>query len=257
MNSGDRSPICLWSGPRNVSTAMMYSFAQLDDVAVVDEPLYGHYLRITGRNHPGREQVMASMNCDGELVMQSLIDRSRKPTTPRLFLKHMAHHLVELDSRFLHSTCNVFLIRDPLEMLPSLTIQLPDADLADTGLKKQWELFVQLRQSGATPVVVDSRELLLNPDRVLRQLCHAIGISYSTSMLEWPAGPREEDGVWATHWYHAVHTSRGFDPYREKTDFPVHLQSLLDECVPWYQKLKQHALRAIPEGDDSESARSA
>ena len=231
----------------------MYSFAQLDRVGVVDEPLYGHYLRVTGADHPGRGDVIAAMNCDGEEVMRQLLLRQRTHPSPRLFLKHMAHHLVDIDTSFLEHTTNVLLIRDPREMLPSLTVQLPDAGLDDTGLERQWRLFEQLRSLGRTPVVVDSRELLLDPPGVLRALCRRVGVDYARGMLSWPAGPRPEDGVWAPHWYEAVHRSRGFHPYRPKSGFPPHLGALLDECEPWYLRLYEHALRARPDGDKSDS----
>ena len=249
-------PICLWSGPRNVSTALMYSFAQLAGVRVVDEPLYGHYLRVSGADHPGRDEVIAAMNCDGDDVMRELLEEQRRDPSRRLFLKHMAHHLVGLDTSFLERTSNVFLVRDPREMLPSLTIQLPHAGLEDTGLKRQWQLFDRLRANGPAPVVVDARELLLDPAGVLRALCREVGVTYSDDMLSWPAGPRQEDGVWAPHWYDAVHKSRGFQPYRPKTGFPEDLEALLDECEPWYRRLYDHALRARPDGDNSESTRS-
>ena len=142
--------ICLWSGPRNVSTALMYSFAERDDTRVVDEPLYGHYLRVTGTEHPGRDEVIAAMDCDGDRVMRQLLDR-HEPDKDYLFLKQMAHHLVDVDTGFLELTRNIFLIRDPQQMLPSLTIQLPDAGLEDTGLKKQWFLYQQLVDAGQDP----------------------------------------------------------------------------------------------------------
>lgn len=236
--------ICLWSGPRNVSTALMYSFAQREDTRVVDEPLYGHYLRVTGAAHPGREQVMASMNCDGNAVMQSLLHPARAADRPVLFLKHMAHHLVDIDTGFLKETHNVFLIRDPLEMLPSLTIQLPHATLADTGLAVQSRLYDELRDQGQQPAILDSRELLLNPRRVLAELCDKLGIRFDPRMLSWPRGPIPEDGVWAQHWYHAVHQSTGFAAYRPKRNFPAQLRSLLAECSPHYEKLFAHAIRA-------------
>ncbi|MGB5411941.1 MAG: hypothetical protein WBN09_10460 [Woeseiaceae bacterium] len=242
--------ICLWSGPRNVSTALMYSFAQRDDVRVVDEPLYGHYLRVSQAPHPGSDDVQRAMNCDGNAVMRELLQR---PTSARLFLKHMAHHLVDLDLGFLERTCNVFLIRDPREMLPSLHIQLPDARLADTSLKQQWELFSDLSAVGQDPAVLDSRELLLDPESVLRRLCEKLGLGFQKRMLQWQAGPRKEDGVWAPHWYHAVHASSGFAPYVPKQGFPKQLQPLLNECNPWYEKLYEHAIRVTPSGDRIES----
>lgn len=243
------TPICLWSGPRNVSTALMYSFAQRDDITVVDEPLYGHYLRVSGAEHPAAAEVMAAMDCDGDAVMRHLLARQAATPHPRLFIKHMAHHLVEIDLGFLARTANVFLVRDPREMLPSLTIQVPDAGLADTGLKRQWQLFDELASAGQPPAILDARELLLDPQGVLRQLCEHLSLAFTPAMLEWPAGPRPEDGVWAPHWYHAVHRSTGFSPYRPKVEFPGRLQGLLDECLPWYDRLFENAIRARTDGD--------
>jgi hypothetical protein len=222
----------------------MYSFAQHPAVQVVDEPLYGHYLRVTGADHPGREEIMASVSCDGNAVMRDLIRRQRADESVRLFLKNMAHHLVDLDLRFLGQVENVFLVRDPREMLPSLTIQLPRATLADTGLKQQWLLYEGLRAAGSRPAIIDARELLLDPAGVLAQLCNWIGLSFDTAMLSWPEGPSTQDGVWAPYWYHAVHRSTGFGHYVAKTGFPDRLLDLLDECKPWYDKLYRHALRA-------------
>ena len=242
-------PICLWSGPRNVSTALMYSFAALSGVGVVDEPLYGHYLRVSGAEHPGREDIVNAMNCDGNAVIRDLMTRQDADDSRVLFLKHMAHHLVDLDLDFLRSTRNIFLIRDPEEMLPSLTIQLPQATLADTGLLRQWELFNDLVSEDQHPVILDSRQLLLNPEKVLRELCARLDVDFELGMLAWEAGARAEDGVWAPHWYHAVHKSTGFAAYEAKSGFPDHLRALLDECSPYYEKLYQHALRADAAGD--------
>ena len=243
--------ICLWSGPRNVSTALMYSFAQRQDVRVVDEPLYGHYLRVTDADHPGREDVLEAMNCDGNQVMRNLLLQQEREAPVRLFLKHMAHHLVDIDLGFLDEVCNVFLIRDPREMLPSLTIQLPHAQLRDTGLRRQWRLYEQLAAAGRAPVVLDSRELLIDPGSVLAQLCADVGLVYDDAMLHWPAGPRAEDGVWAPHWYHAVHQSTGFAPYRPKAAFPHELEELLADCRPWYDRLFENALTGSAPGEKS------
>lgn len=243
------TPICLWSGPRNVSTALMYSFAQRDDIRVVDEPLYGHYLRASGADHPARDEIMASMDSDGDAVMRTLIELQQQDSSHRLFLKHMAHHLVDLDLGFLEETSNIFLIRDPREMLPSLTIQLPHATLRDTGLKRQWQLFEDLRRAGQAPVVLDSRELLLDPTGVLTKLCNQLGLEFNPCMLSWEAGRRSEDGVWAPYWYHVVHQSTGFAPYRPKNAFPDRLIGLLNECQPWYDRLFENALTSSTPGD--------
>ena len=237
-------PICLWSGPRNVSTALMYGFAQLSSVRVIDEPLYGHYLRVSGADHPGREEVMGAMNCDGDATMRDLLQQQALDSSHTFFIKHMAHHLVDLDLGFLNSVKSIFLVRDPRAMLPSLTIQLPHASLVDTGLQRQWELFKELSDAGQRPIVLDSRELLLNPAAVLQSLCLHLGLTFEASMLTWEAGPRPEDGVWAPHWYHAVHKSTGFAPFVPKSTFPNHLQALLNDCMPFYEKLFEHALRA-------------
>jgi hypothetical protein len=227
----------------------MYSFAQRRDVRVVDEPLYGHYLRVSGADHPGRQKVMGAMNCDGAAVMGDLLLQQVHEQPRVLFIKHMAHHLHSLDLSFLKETRNVFLVRDPREMLPSLTIQLPEATLSDTGLRRQWELFKELADQGRNPAILDARELLLNPQGVLRQLCTHLDLEFDPGMLTWKAGARAEDGVWAPHWYHAVHQSTGFSAYQAKTEFPEHLQSLLNECRPWYEKLYAYSLRADAAGE--------
>ncbi len=221
----------------------MYSFAERADTRVVDEPLYGHYLKVTGAIHPGRDEVLAVANCDGNAAMRELLT---KPEGERriLFMKQMAHHLIDIDEYFLRQTQNVILIRDPGEMLPSLTVQLPNATLRDTGLKLQCELYERLMSDKQLPIVIDSRELLLDPAGVLQKLCKHLDLDYTADMLRWPAGPRKEDGVWARYWYHNVHKSHGFSPYVAKTSFPRHLKALLSECRPWYDKLYAHAIRA-------------
>jgi hypothetical protein len=235
--------INVWSGPRNVSTALMYSFAQRTDTRVVDEPLYGHYLRVSHAPHPGADEVMAQMRTDAAQVIDEVIlgpcDR------PVLFLKQMAHHLVDLDRTFLAHTVNVLLIRDPVQMLPSLAKNLDAPVLRDTGLALQSELFDHLRGLGQRPPVLDAREVLLNPRKVLGALCAATSIAFDEAMLQWQAGPRAEDGVWAKYWYDAVHQSTGFQPYREKREaFPAHLEPLLAECRPHYERLAQYVIRA-------------
>ncbi len=231
--------ICLWSGPRNVSTALMYSFAQRRDTQVLDEPLYAHYLATTGVEHPGREEVLAAMDTDGERVVREVVlGPARRPV---LFMKQMAHHLVGLDRAFLAATDNVLLIRDPAEVLTSLAHQLAEPRLADTGLAVQAELLEDLDQ----PLVVDSRELLLDPPGVLSQLCAGLGLEFDAAMLSWPAGPRPEDGVWAPHWYANVHRSSGFKPYRPKREpLPARLGPVLAACRPYYERLYRRAIRA-------------
>ena len=233
----------MWSGPRNVSTALMYSFRQRVDTVVVDEPLYGHYLKTTGAGHPGAREVMEVMDGDGERVVREVI---LGPCERRIhFFKNMAHHLPGLDPGFLDSITNVLLIRNPTEMLPSLAKQLPSPTLRDTGLREQAGILDSILARGGKPIVLDVRRLLLDPPEVLRRVCSRLGIPFDKAMLSWPAGPKPEDGVWAKHWYHNVHASTGFAPYEPRKDhFPARLKPLLEECLPLYERLRDYAIGA-------------
>ena len=239
--------INLWSGPRNVSTALMYSFAQRADTRVVDEPLYAHYLVASGADHPGREDVLAWQDSHAERVIERVLlapcDR------PILFFKQMAHHLVpDVDRAFLSRTKNVLLVRDPREMLPSLAETLSAPTLRDTGLAMQEELLSELDRKGQDPPVLDARELLTDPRAVLGELCRRLEIGFDEAMLSWEPGPRPEDGIWARHWYANVHRSKGFEPYRPKrATFPRELEPLLAECAPRYERLVARAIKAPSE----------
>ncbi len=233
----------MWSGPRNVSTALMYSFRQRADTIVVDEPLYGHYLRVTGADHPGDKEVMAHMDCDGERVVRKVILGPCERSVH--FFKNMAHHLVDLDRSFLSRITNALLIRHPEEMLPSLAKRLPDPTLCDTGLVQQTEILDVILQSNKEPVVLDARKLLMNPRGVLEQACQKLGIPFEEAMLNWPAGPKPEDGIWARYWYENVHASTTFARYRPKANpFPERLKPLLEECLPLYERLREYAIAA-------------
>lgn len=233
--------ISAWSGPRNVSTALMYSFAQRADTEVVDEPFYGHYLHHVPVEHPGRGEVLEAMETNGLLVMEDLLKNGQKPIR---FLKNMAHHWVALDHELLEHFTNILLIRDPHEMLPSLIKQLPHADLDDTALNKQVTLFDHLSRKGKKPLIIDSKHVLLNPKKTLTKLCELLDIPFHQNMLHWQPGPRPEDGPWAKYWYKTVHASKGFEPYKQKKEpFPVALQPLLKICQPYYDYLYHHALK--------------
>lgn len=233
----------LWSGPRNVSTAIMYAFAQRPDTRVVDEPLYGHYLAVSGAEHPGREAVLAAMDHDGERVVREVIlGRTDRPVT---LFKQMAHHLTGLDWGFLARTANVLLVREPADVVRSLRHQIPEPRLEDTGMAVQSRLFGHLQTLGQDVPVLDARELLRDPRHVLGQLCSRLGLEFDPAMLEWEAKPLPEDGVWAPHWYHNIHLSTGFQPYAEKTEpVPPELVPLVEECRPYYDELLKVAIRA-------------
>jgi len=243
----DTKRICLWSGPRNVSTALMYAFAQRSDTLVIDEPLYAHYLyrkygsQALGSTHPATAEVMASMSKDGAQVIEQVILGPCE--TPVLFMKQMAHHLINIDRSFLQHTCNVLLIRDPREMLPSLAKVIGTPTLADTGFATQYDLLTDLRAVGQCPPILDARLLLENPFSVLSQLCQQIGLQFECAMLSWKAGGNPADGVWAPYWYQNVHESTGFAPYRPKSEpFPAELESLLAVCLEYYETLRANAI---------------
>jgi hypothetical protein len=236
--------LSVWSGPRNVSTALMYSFRQRQDTKVFDEPLYGHYLKTFDMKHPGYEEVIEAMDCNGKNVIENEL---LGPLHGRsvLFFKNMAHHLRGLDDlSFLDELTNVLLTRDPKEMLPSLAKKLPEPSLSDTGLVEQVHLLERMENNRNKPIVLDARELLLNPEGVLRQLCGRLDIPFDKAMLQWPAGPKPEDGIWEKYWYQNVHTSTSFKPYRAKTKpFPERIRPLLEECKPLYDRLYHYALK--------------
>ena len=234
--------IFMWSGPRNISTALMYSFAQRDDTRVVDEPLYAHYLNVTGALHPGREEVLAEQDNDGDEVLRRLL--SDPLDRPILFVKQMAHHLVGIDLAKLDPARNILLIRDPREMLPSLAEVLGTVQIEDTGMTTQVDLVRRLEKTGQMPFCIDSRELLLAPEAILRKICGRLDLPFDRKMLSWLPGPRSEDGVWARHWYSGVHRSSGFQPWKPSTrDLPATLEPLLDECRELYDFLYQRAIR--------------
>lgn len=235
-----------WSGPRNVSTALMRSFAQRADARAVDEPLYGYYLATTDAPHPGREELVEVLETDAATIIDEVIlgpcDRDV------LFLKQMVHHLIpELDLRFLERCVNVLLIRDPAEVIASLVHQLPEPTMRDVGLERQARLFTELRAAGQEPPVLDAKQLLLDPEGVLGVLCDRIGIRWDPAMLSWPAGPHPEDGIWAKYWYDNVQSSTGFSPYRPKSaEVPDHCMDLLVECRAHYDELLPYAIAASP-----------
>lgn len=235
--------ISLWSGPRNISTTLMYSFAQRKDTRVFDEPLYGYYLKNSeAKNyHPGSDEVLKTMETNGKKVVEMMLNYSEKPV---LFFKNMTHHLLpELNRGFLKELVNIILTRDPVEMLPSYAEVVEAPTLEDVGYKMQIELLEQLQEAGIPVVVLDSKAVLLDPESQLKKLCQAIDIPFDPAMLSWTPGARPEDGCWAKYWYDNIHKSSGFNPYQPKTaPFPEKLKPLLEECLPYYEKLVRFAI---------------
>lgn len=231
--------IAMWSGPRNISTAMMRSWGQRPDTIVCDEPLYAYYLRTTKLDHPGRDEVIAHHESDWRKVVDWLT--GPVPNGRGIFYqKHMAHHLLpEVGRDWLPHLTHGLLIRRPDEMLTSLIQVLPNPRLIDTGLPQQIEIATLVEtMTGRFPPIVDSRDVLEDPRRMLTLLCEAMDVAFMDDMLSWPPGRRETDGIWAKHWYAVVERSTAFEPYRPKDEkVPEHLRPLLDECMGCYEIL--------------------
>jgi len=243
--------LAMWSGPRNISTAFMRSWGNREDTIVVDEPFYAHYLQVTGRDHPGRDEIVAQHEPDWRRVAESLV--APLPPHVRVFYqKQMSHHLLPHMGRdWLDSVTHGFLIRDPGEMLVSLSEKLASFDLLATGLPQQVEIFEHvIERTGKAPPVLDSADLLERPEPMLRALCAALGVPFSDRMLWWPAGRRDTDGIWARHWYDRVEQSTGFETPSAKPAVTVETKTLPPkvaaieaQCRPLYEKLREHRLR--------------
>jgi len=231
--------IAMWSGPRNISTAMMRAWENREDTAVIDEPFYAHYLVETGVNHPGRDDVIAAQENDAAKVATTLTGPIPGGKTI-WYQKHMTQHMLPgMPLNWLDRVTNCFLIRDPERVAASFTIQRPDAAAWELGFEQQARLFDHVcDRLGHAPPVIDAADVLKDPRGILGALCVRLGIPFTDRMLHWPPGPRASDGVWAPHWYAAVERSTGFAPYRSRSDkLTAFQQRLADQCRPHYEKL--------------------
>lgn len=235
----------MWSGPRNISTALMRAWENRPGTTVWDEPFYAHYLLRTGVPHPGRDDVIAACETDPAAVVRRILGPIPEGADIH-YQKHMAHHMLPgMDLDWMDDVENAFLIRDPADVLRSLARNVPDPDLEQTGFPQQVRLFQRVREStGREPPVVDARDVLDDPEGTLRALCDALGVPFTPRMLSWPSGRRATDGVWAQHWYDRVERSTGFHPYEPKAEpVPEESQDVLDEAVPLYRELRRHRIR--------------
>lgn len=242
--------IAMWSGPRNISTAMMRAFENRSDTAVWDEPLYGPYLHLTGKTHPMADRIVAEHGSDWRQIVKQI--GGPVPDDQSVYYqKHMSHHLLpEMDREWITDTGlqNCFLIRDPASVLASYAHKRPgdEIDAGDLGFIQQAEIFDRVCDAtGEYPIVLDAADVLKNPQGMLQLLCQATGIKFSDRMLRWPAGRRISDGVWSEHWYDNVWKSTGFAPWTEPSvQLAEHLKPVADQCYPYFRKLKQ-ARRSI------------
>lgn len=240
----DPTRIAMWSGPRNLSTAMMYAFAARGDCTVWDEPFYAAYLKATGIDHPMKAEVIAAGEPDPAGVAAACLGPI--PALQRLFYqKHMTLHMIPaFDRSFMKGLTNVFLIRHPARVVASYAKKREAPTLMDIGFVQQAELFDQVAQTlGHAPLVIDSADIRANPRAALTRLCAALGIPFVEAMLHWKVGPKTYDGVWAPHWYNAVHASTGFeDPEGRLPELSAEFQTLCDQALPHYARLAQAKL---------------
>jgi hypothetical protein len=235
--------IAMWSGPRNISTAMMRSFENRGDCAVVDEPFYAAYLAETGLDHPMRDEVLASQAQDWRAVAKGLAEDEPAPV---FYQKHMTHHMLpEFGLDWTGACRNAFLIRDPAAVLASYVQKRAEVTLEDIGVVRQHELFDrEADRLGQAPPVVEGADVLADPNGALSALCAALEIPFRDEMLSWPAGPRASDGVWAPAWYEAVERSTGFAAPERKTAAPLtdDLRKIADQARPHYEALARWKL---------------
>jgi len=236
--------IAMWSGPRNISTAMMRAWGNRSDTSVFDEPFYAYYLKATGKKHPGAEEVIARGETDRRRIITLLT--GPVPSRRRIFFqKHMTHHLLpEIDREWLGTVTNCFLIRDPSDVIASYIKKREDLALEDLGFVQQMEIFDFVRsRMNAIPPIVDAKDVLENPERILRLLCKAVGVEFSELMLSWPPGLRETDGVWAKYWYGEVAKTTSFQPRRpRREEVPKRLREIYDRCRACYERLYGYRL---------------
>lgn len=238
--------IAMWSGPRNISTAMMRAWGNRSDTAVIDEPFYAYYLETTGKAHPGATEIIAPGETDWREVAKRLTEEA-VPNRKRVFFqKQMTHHLLpEIDRAWIVDLTNCFLIRDPREVILSYIKKNADPALEDLGFVQQCQIFDFVRQrTSSVPPVVDADDVLKNPERILRLLCDAIGLEFDQAMLSWPPGLRDTDGIWAKHWYDAVAKSTSFEPYKPREgNVPDSLHDIYERCRECYEDLHKHLLK--------------
>ena len=236
--------IAMWSGPRNISTAMMRAWGNRADTFVIDEPFYAFYLSATGKEHPCGSEVIASGETDWPKIIALLTGPI--PNGKRIFFqKQMAHHLLgEVDREWLGAVTNCFLIRDPREVIASYVKKREAPTFPDLGFAQQAEIFDFVRaRTNSVPPVVDAKDVLENPRRMLRLLCDAVGVEFSDSMLSWPPGLRETDGIWARNWYGEVAKTTSFQPYHPSdVTVPAPFEEIHDRCRECYQKLYEYRL---------------
>ena len=235
----------MWSGPRNISTALMRSFENRNDTFVSDEPFYAHFLKQTGVEHPMRDEVIKSGYSNWAEVSDYLTNTIPDGKSV-WYQKHMAqHNLPGVDLEWIENVFNCFLIRDPKEVILSYTKKYKISSVYQLGLPQQLDLFTRLRKKGGVaPIVLDSKDILLDPESMLKKLCRTLRIPFTNKMLKWPKGHRDSDGIWGKHWYNTVERSTSFQTYQKKIEkIPVEYTAIYEESTEFYLQLHNHRIQ--------------
>ena len=235
----------MWSGPRNISTAMMRAWGNRADTAVIDEPFYAYYLKRTGKKHPGAADIIAGGETDWQKIVASLRTEPILSRKQIFFQKQMTHHVLpEIGREWIVDLTNCFLIRDPREVILSYIKKNPEPMLEDLGFVQQSKIFEFMRaRTNSIPPIVDARDVLEHPERTLRLLCDAVGVEFDKAMLSWPPGLRDSDGIWAKYWYDDVARSTSFQPYKSREgNVPDRLREIYERCQDCYDRLYKHRI---------------
>lgn len=235
----------MWSGPRNISTAMMRAWENRADTFVTDEPFYAHYLAHTNTTHPGQEEILASQPNDWQTVVEHCLS-TEQPDCTIHYQKHMTHHILpHISLDWLDRVINIFLIRAPDAVVASYSKSRPNLNADDLGFIQQTRLFNKVTElSGEIPLVIDSNKLLHKPQQAMQTICNHCSIRFDDAMLCWPAGKRTSDGVWAPYWYKSVEASTGFESPKEKPAIQLerYQQQIVDQCLPHYERMAEHSV---------------
>lgn len=236
----------MWSGPRNISTAMMRSWENREDTVVIDEPLYGPYLYKTQNKHPMFTEIIKSQGHDEDRIIADLTQQDLPNNSSIYYQKHMSHHILEgMDVSWIKQLTNVFLIRDPRYVLSSYLRKHNNPTPENLGYPQQLMLFNYVKENlGYTPIVMESKDILKNPEEMMKLLCEKLTIPFDNSMLTWPKGYRDSDGIWAPHWYNRVIESTGFSKYKPKDiNLDSKTELITKKCMPYYLELSKYALK--------------
>ena len=237
--------IAMWSGPRNISTALMRSFENRKDTFVSDEPFYAYFLKESGEDHPARKEILNEQSSDWATVSKILTgDIPNKK--PIWYQKHMAHHIFKYsDLTWIKNVTNLFLVRDPKEVIVSYQKRFPLTSHLQLGYNQQVQIAKTIADfTGDFPIVINAKDVLMNPKKVIMMICDMININFEVEMLSWPSGKRDSDGVWAPHWYSEVEKTTAFQPYSQKN---VVLDSkwkdIYNSCMTDYEFLNSCSIK--------------